>query len=424
MHHGTLAEYVVVPSATWCPSRLSMSSTRPPACRPRGSPRTGCCSCSPGWAGADGADPGRRRRRRDSVHLDPAGRPASGSVSPPAPRSRPARVDSARTRRSRVRRAAARRVDAVMETVGEATWSHSSSRCGRAADRRLRRDLGTEPPADLARFFFLQLARRLDDGDEGELRDLIAFLHATGLRPHIDRTLPWNRSAKGSRRWPRATSSGRSSSRLTGAARSPSSAPRSTPALDEAVWALARAGYRDAGIPLPPRPPHRPHFSLAAARVRPPARSSTGWSKSRPRSRLRREPVPVVLTRVGRFGRAGALWLGPAPTRGLSRVAERTSTAHSSAPAGRRRSASRSAPNLWVAHCTLATRVAKPLLRDVQGLVANGYEPIRGVIDALAVILVGGRGDVAHLPLAPDAAYSGTAHNKRAVVGPSGVSPK
>jgi hypothetical protein len=59
----------------------------------------------------------------------------------------------------------------------------------------------------------------------------------------------------------------------------------------------------------------------------------------------------------------------------------------------------RSAPRLWVPHLTLATRVAKPLLRDVQEAVRAHYQPVRGFVDALAVILVGGRGDVAHLPL-------------------------
>jgi hypothetical protein len=48
---------------------------------------------------------------------------------------------------------------------------------------------------------------------------------------------------------------------------------------------------------------------------------------------------------------------------------------------------------------TLATRVQKPLLRQVQDDLGARYEPIRGAVDALAVILVGGRGDIAHLPL-------------------------
>ena len=37
------------------------------------------------------------------------------------------------------------------------------------------------------------------------------------------------------------------------------------PATDEAIYAV-REVVRSAGVPLPPRPPHRPHFSLAAAR--------------------------------------------------------------------------------------------------------------------------------------------------------------
>ena len=59
-----------------------------------------------------------------------------------------------------------KRVDAVMETVGEATWSHSLKSlapggtivvCGATS--------GPNPPADLNRVFFLQLSRRrLDDG--------------------------------------------------------------------------------------------------------------------------------------------------------------------------------------------------------------------------------------------------------------------
>jgi hypothetical protein len=35
----------------------------------------------------------------------------------------------------------------------------------------------------------------------------------------------------------------------------------------------------------------------------------------------------------------------------------------------------------------------------VQSVVEAQFEPIRGTVDALAVILVGGRGDIAHLPL-------------------------
>jgi 2'-5' RNA ligase len=170
-------------------------------------------------------------------------------------------------------------------------------------------------------------------------------------------------------------------------------------ALDEAVHAL-RDLVRDAGVPLPPRPPHRPHFSLSAARV--PKDSLDEVVALAGEVAGRHDPVPIVLTEVGRFGRAGALWLGPAPNRGLpalQRDVYRTLKARWPPAFGER-----SAPRLWVPHLTLATRVAKPLLRELQEVVRAQYQPVRGSVNALAVILVGGRGDVAHLPLRRDVA--------------------
>jgi 2'-5' RNA ligase len=167
-------------------------------------------------------------------------------------------------------------------------------------------------------------------------------------------------------------------------------------AIDEAVYAL-RDVVRDAGVPLPPRPPHRPHFSLAAARVQRGAELDRVVEVAQ-QVAARHEPIPLVLTEVGRFGRAGALWLGPAPTRGLPAL--HRDVYRSLKQAGWPSAfGDRSAPRLWVPHLTLATRVAKPLLREVQDAVRGDYQPIRGYVDALAVILVGGRGDVAHLPL-------------------------
>jgi 2'-5' RNA ligase len=165
-------------------------------------------------------------------------------------------------------------------------------------------------------------------------------------------------------------------------------------ALDDAVYSL-RDVVRSAGVPLPPRPPHRPHFTLSAARV--PKDELDHVVDVAAEVAARHEPVPIALTEVGRFGRAGALWLGPAPNRGLPALHRDVyrSLKREWPPAF----GERSAPNLWVPHLTLATRVAKPLLRDVQRTVQERYEPIRGSVDALAVILVGGRGDVAHLPL-------------------------
>jgi 2'-5' RNA ligase len=167
------------------------------------------------------------------------------------------------------------------------------------------------------------------------------------------------------------------------------------PATDEAIYAV-RERVRACGVPLPDRPPHRPHFTFAAARVEKGAELERVVAQAREVAD-RHEPVPIVLTEVGRFGRAGVVWLGPAPNRGLPALQRDVyRTLKHSWPSA---FGERSAPNLWVPHCTLATRVAKPLLREVQSAIAADYEPVRGTVDALAVILVGGRGDVAHLPL-------------------------
>ena len=168
------------------------------------------------------------------------------------------------------------------------------------------------------------------------------------------------------------------------------------PATDDAIYAV-RARLIEIGLALPDRPPHRPHFSMAAARVTAGAELdrvvavAAGVAASH-------APVPIVLTEVGRFGRAGALWLGPAPTRGLPALQKDVYRALRHA-GWESAFGDRSAPRLWVPHCTLATRVPKPRLRDLQDAIAVDYEPIRGRVDALATILVGGRGDTAHAPL-------------------------
>ncbi len=90
------------------------------------------------------------------------------------------------------------RVDAVMETVGQATWSHSL--------KSLEPDgvvvvsgatSGPAPSADLARVFFRQL-RVVGStmGTRRELEDLIRFLDATGARPVIDSVRPLSAAAE------------------------------------------------------------------------------------------------------------------------------------------------------------------------------------------------------------------------------------
>jgi NADPH:quinone reductase-like Zn-dependent oxidoreductase len=85
------------------------------------------------------------------------------------------------------------RVDAVMETVGAATWTHSL-RSLRPGGRVVISGATSGPNPDrteLNRIFFLQL-RVIGStmGTSGELGQLVSFLDATGTRPLIDRTLP------------------------------------------------------------------------------------------------------------------------------------------------------------------------------------------------------------------------------------------
>ena len=91
-----------------------------------------------------------------------------------------------------------RTVDAVMETVGEATWEHSL-RSLRPGGRIVISGAtsGQMPPAQLNRVFFLQLEIIGSTmGTLDELRDLVDLLVRTGLRPVIDRVLPMEQAAE------------------------------------------------------------------------------------------------------------------------------------------------------------------------------------------------------------------------------------
>ena len=91
------------------------------------------------------------------------------------------------------------RVDAVMETVGEATWAHSlrSLRPGGTVVVAGATS-GPAPSADLQRVFFLGL-RVVGStmGTREELVRLVDLLVATGARPVVDRVLPLGRAAEG-----------------------------------------------------------------------------------------------------------------------------------------------------------------------------------------------------------------------------------
>ncbi|MFI6521728.1 zinc-binding dehydrogenase [Spirillospora sp. NPDC050679] len=91
------------------------------------------------------------------------------------------------------------RVDAVIETVGEATWSHSLKSL-RPGGRIVVSGAtsGQVPPAELNRVFFLQLSVVGSTmGTRAQLDRLAKFLVKTGVRPRIDRVLPLSQAAEG-----------------------------------------------------------------------------------------------------------------------------------------------------------------------------------------------------------------------------------
>ncbi|HEY3831570.1 MAG TPA: zinc-binding dehydrogenase, partial [Acidimicrobiia bacterium] len=94
------------------------------------------------------------------------------------------------------------RVDAVMETVGAATWAHSvrSLRPGGTIVTSGATS-GPNPPEDLTRVFFLQL-RVVGStmGNRDELTRLSSFCALTGVRPVIDAVMPLRDAAEGFRR--------------------------------------------------------------------------------------------------------------------------------------------------------------------------------------------------------------------------------
>jgi NADPH:quinone reductase-like Zn-dependent oxidoreductase len=84
------------------------------------------------------------------------------------------------------------RVEAVMETVGAATWGHSLRSLQPGGTIVVSgATSGPNPPAELQRVFFRQL-RVVGStmGTRAELEGLVRFLHVTGVRPLVDDTFP------------------------------------------------------------------------------------------------------------------------------------------------------------------------------------------------------------------------------------------
>src|SRR3954451_5034561 len=85
------------------------------------------------------------------------------------------------------------RVDAVMETVGEATWSHSLKSLKQGGTLVSSGATSGQAPksAELNRIFFLQLrVQGSTMGTRAELAELVQFMANAGISPHIDSVLP------------------------------------------------------------------------------------------------------------------------------------------------------------------------------------------------------------------------------------------
>ncbi|MFT2015135.1 zinc-binding dehydrogenase [Streptomyces sp. 796.1] len=92
------------------------------------------------------------------------------------------------------------RVDAVIETVGAATWSHSvkSLRPGGTLVISGATSGPSPKAAELNRIFFLELkVVGSTMGSKDELEDLLSFCATTGVRPVIDTVLPLDRAREG-----------------------------------------------------------------------------------------------------------------------------------------------------------------------------------------------------------------------------------
>lgn len=92
------------------------------------------------------------------------------------------------------------KVDAVLETVGAATWSHSVKSLKPGGTLVISgATSGPNPPAaELNRVFFLELKIVGSTmGTKEELASLLSFCAAKGVRPVIDSTLPLDRAREG-----------------------------------------------------------------------------------------------------------------------------------------------------------------------------------------------------------------------------------
>ncbi|MGW6279461.1 zinc-binding dehydrogenase [Kribbella sp. NPDC055071] len=92
------------------------------------------------------------------------------------------------------------RVDAVMDTVGQATWAHSLKALKPGGTLVISGATSGQAPesAELNRIFFLQLrVQGSTMGTRTELAELMQFMATAGISPHIDSILPLADARKG-----------------------------------------------------------------------------------------------------------------------------------------------------------------------------------------------------------------------------------
>ncbi len=193
-HQGTLAERVVVPRRNLLPKPASLSFEEA-ACLP-----TAWLTAYRMLFTQAGLKPG------DSVLVQGAGGGVATALITLARAAGLRVVVTSRDERKRARaselgahavlEAGARlteRVDAVMETVGAATWSHSVKALRPGGTLVISGTTSGASPAnaELTRIFFLQLrVQGSTMGTRPELERLLNLLDVTGARPLIDRVLP------------------------------------------------------------------------------------------------------------------------------------------------------------------------------------------------------------------------------------------
>jgi NADPH:quinone reductase-like Zn-dependent oxidoreductase len=201
LHQGTMAERVAVPKRNLLPKPADLSF--------------GEAACLPtAWLTAyrmlfvqGGCKPG------ETVLVQGAG---GGVATALITLGRAAGLTILATRRDEAKRARARelgahevfesgerlpvKVDAVMETVGKATWTHSI-RSLRPGGRIVISGTTSGPDvgdAGLTHVFFKQLSIIGSTmGTRGELDLLVTFLDATGARPVVDRSIPMEEARDG-----------------------------------------------------------------------------------------------------------------------------------------------------------------------------------------------------------------------------------